>query len=62
MKSVTSGSRVGLLEVLWYLTAIVVVIGSVVGGWNFNLLIALVMLVVLSAMLREVSARTRLKT
>lgn len=62
MKSATSRSRVGLLEALCYLTALVVIIGSVVGGWNFNLLIALVMLIVLYAVLRDVRALTRLKS
>jgi len=63
MKSGTSGSRVALLlEVLCYLTAIIVVAGSVWGGWHLSMPLALVMLVVPYAMLRDVSARTRLKT
>jgi uncharacterized membrane protein YcjF (UPF0283 family) len=62
MKTRTSGSRIGLLQLLCYLTAIVMVIGSVVGGWNFNLLLALVMLVVLYAVLRDVRALTRLRS
>lgn len=61
MKSTASGSRVGLLEVLCYLTAIVVV-GSAVGGWNFNLLIALVILVVLYAVFRDFRALSRSET
>jgi hypothetical protein len=62
MKSGTSGSQAGLLEVLCYLIAIVVVAGSVWGGWDLSMPLALVMLVVLYAMLRDVSALTRLKT
>lgn len=62
MKSETTGRQVGLLEVLCYLTAIVVVVGTVEGGWNFNLLNALVILVVLYAVLRDVRALTRLKS
>ncbi len=62
MKSAASGSQVGLLEVLCYLAATVVVVGSVAGGWNFNLLIALMMLVVAYAILRDVRALSRLNT
>jgi hypothetical protein len=47
MKSGTSGGQAGLLEVLCYLTAIVVVAGSVWGGWDLSMPLALVMLVVL---------------
>jgi hypothetical protein len=60
MKSATGGSQVGLLEVLAYLAAIVVVVGSVVGGWNFNLLIALTLMVATYAVLRDVRALSRL--
>lgn len=56
VKSAPSGREFGLLEVLAYLVAIVVVVGSVVSGWDFNLLIALIMLVVLYAVLRDIRA------
>ncbi len=62
VKSATSWSRIGLLEVLAYFAAIVVVVGSVVSGWDFNLLIALIMLAVLYAVLRDVRSLTGLKT
>ena len=62
MKSAASGSQVGLLEVLCYLAAAVVVVGSVVGVWNFNLLIVLMMLVIAYAALRDVKTLRRLST
>jgi hypothetical protein len=62
MKSATGGSQVGLLEVLAYLAAIVLVVGSVAGGWNFNLLIALIVVIVLYAIFRDVRALNRLNS
>ena len=62
MKSATGGSQVGLLEMLACLAAIVLVVGSVVGGWNFNLLIGLVLMVATYAVLRDVRALSRLAT
>lgn len=63
MKSRLGGSEVRLLEVLAYLAAIIVVVVVPVGrGWNFNLLIALIMLAVVYAVLRDVRALARLKT
>ena len=62
MKSATGGSQVGLLEMLACLAAIVLVVGSVVGGWNFNLLIALIMVIVLYAIFRDVRALNRLNS
>lgn len=62
VKSAPNGSEFGLLEVLAYLAAIVVVVGSVVSGWDFNLLIALIMLAVLYAVLRDVRALAVLKS
>lgn len=60
-KSATRGRQIGLLEVLAYLTAIVVVVGSVVRGWDFNLLIALIMLVVAYAVFRDLGTLSRLE-
>jgi hypothetical protein len=62
MKSATSGSQIGLLEVFCYLAAIAGVVGSVVSGWDFNLLIALIMLVIVYAILHDVRALRRLTT
>lgn len=56
----TGGSQLGLLEVLAYLAGIVLVVGSVVRGWNFNLLIALILVIVLCAIFRDVRALSRL--
>ena len=44
------------------LAAIGVVIGSVPEGWNFNLLIALIMVIVLYAISPDVRALSRLAT
>jgi hypothetical protein len=49
-----SSRAFGLWEVVSYLAAIVVVAGSVISGWNLNLFIALIMLMVLSGILRDV--------
>ena len=57
----TNKQQTGALEVAGYLAAIAIVIGSVVGGWNVNLLIALILLVVTYAALRDVRALSRLK-
>jgi hypothetical protein len=42
--------------------AIVLAISSVPEGWNFNLLIALIMVIVLYAIFRDVRALSRLAT
>lgn len=60
--SAPSGREFGLLEVLAYLIAIVMVVGSFMSGWNFNLLIALIMLVVLYAIFRDVRTLAGLKS
>jgi hypothetical protein len=60
MTSATGGNQVGLLEALGYLAAIVVIVGSAVGGWNFNLLIALIMVIIPYAIFRDVRALNRL--
>ena len=57
----TNEQQTGALEVAGYLAAIAIVIGSVVGGWNVNLLIALILLVATYAALRDVRALSRLK-
>lgn len=57
----TNEKQTGALEVAGYLAAIAIVIGSVVGGWNVNLLIALILLVATYAVLRDVRALSRLK-
>ena len=62
MSSRTNLKQMGALEVVVYLAAIVVVIGSVLRGWNFNLLIALLMVIVLCAIFRDVSALSRLNS
>jgi hypothetical protein len=60
MTSAIGGNQVGLLEALGYLAAIVVIVGSAVGGWNFNLLIALIMVIIPYAIFRDVRALNRL--
>ena len=62
MSSRTNLKQMGALEVVVYLAAIVVVIGSVLRGWNFNLLIALLMVIVLCAIFRDVRALSRLNS
>ena len=54
--------QTGALEVVGYLAAIAIVIGSVVGGWNVNLLIALILLVATYAAFRDIRALSRLAT
>lgn len=67
MKSAPSGIQGGLLmEILGYLAALVgtlvLVVGSVVGGWDFNLLVALIILIVLFAIFRDAKALAGWKT
>ena len=57
----TNEKQTGALEGAGYLAAIAIVIGSVVGGWNVNLLIALILLVATYAVLRDVRTLSRLK-
>lgn len=52
----TNEQQTGVLEVAGYLVAIAIVIGSVVGGWNVNLLIALILRVATYAALKEPTA------
>ena len=56
----TNKQQTGALEVAGYLAAIAIVIGSVVGGWKVNLLIALILLAATYAVLRDVRALSRL--
>jgi len=53
---VRQGEEVGLLEILSYLAAIVMVVGLVMEGWSFNWFIVMIMLDVLYAILRDVKA------
>ena len=53
MKSQQDESRVGLLEIVCALAALTAVVGSVVWRLNFNLIIALFMLVAVYAVLRD---------
>ena len=53
--------QTGVLEVVGSLAAIAIVIGSVVGGWNANLPIALILLAATYAVLRDVRALSRSK-
>ena len=55
---VRQGEEVGLLEILSYLAAIVMVVGLVMEGGSFNWFIVMVMLDVLYAILRDVKALT----
>lgn len=55
---VRQGEEVGLLEILSYLAAIVMVVGLVMEGWSFNWFIVMIMLDVLYAILRDVKALT----
>ena len=57
----TNEKQTGALEGAGYLAAIAIVIGSVVGGWNVNLLIALILLAATYAVLHDVRALNRLK-
>jgi hypothetical protein len=62
-ESITNGRQIGLLVVLAYLAAIVMAmaLGSIQSGRDFDLLIALIMLVVAYAVLRDVNALNRLE-
>jgi uncharacterized membrane protein YcjF (UPF0283 family) len=62
MSSRANEKQTGALEVVAYLVAVVLVVGSVVGGWNFNLLIALILMVSTYAVFRDVRALSRLAT
>ena len=57
----TNEKQTGALKVAGYLAAIAIVVGSVMEGWNVNLLIALILLVATYAVLRDVRALSRLK-
>ncbi len=48
--------RIGFLEVVAYLAAIMAVVGTVAWGWNLNLIVALIMLAVAYAVLRDLRA------
>lgn len=50
------GQQFGLLEVLTYLIALAVVVGSIMRGWDLNLLIALIILAVVYAVFRDIKA------
>lgn len=58
----TNENQTGALEVAGYLAAIVLVIGSVMGGWNVNLPIALILMVAMYAVFRDIRTLTRVKT
>lgn len=58
----TSGRQMGLLKALGYLAAIVVVVGSVVRGWNFNLLVALILVGATYPVVLDMRALNRLAT
>lgn len=53
--------QIGLLEVIAYLAVIVVVVGAVVWGWDLNLLLALILLVVAYAVLCDLRKLWRLR-
>lgn len=59
IQSAASRAKTGLLEVFACLAGIAVV---VVNGWDFNLLLALVMLIILYAVLRNTRSLARLKS
>lgn len=57
----TNEKQTGALEAVEYLAAIAIAIGNVVGGWNGNLLIALILLAATYAVRCDVRALSRLK-
>ncbi len=61
MRSPRSGSPIGWLEVLGFLIGSGVVVCALIGGWQVDLLIALIMLAVVYAALRDVRALSRLR-
>ena len=56
----TNEKQTGALEAVGYLAAIAIVIGNGVGGWNGNLLIALILLAATYAVRCDVRALSRL--
>ena len=62
MNSGNSWNQLGWLEICFYVAALIVVVGSVVGGWTFNILIGLMLLATVYAVLCDIRALTRLKT
>jgi hypothetical protein len=53
--------QIGILEIASYLAAAVAVVGTVVWGWDLNLIILLFILVVTYAVLRDLRALWQLK-
>jgi hypothetical protein len=53
--------QIGILEIASYLAAAVAIVGTMVWGWNLNLVILLIILVVAYAVLRDVRALWLLK-
>jgi len=62
MSSGTNEQQKGALEVVAYLAVIVLVVGRLVGGWNFNLPIAVILMVAIYAVLHDIRALSRLVT
>jgi hypothetical protein len=59
--SPTRDQKIGILEIASYLAAAVAVAGTIVWGWDLNLLILLLILVVTYAVLRDVRSLWILK-
>lgn len=53
--------QIGILEIASYLTAAVAVVGTILWGWNLNLIVSVIILVVAYAVLRDVRSLWLLK-
>ena len=61
MKPPKRRNQIGRLEILFSAAALFLTIGSIVGPWTFNPLIALVLLAVVYVVLRDLRALNGLK-
>jgi len=62
MKARHSGDSIGRLEIIFYVAALLLGLGSIVGAWTFSILIALILFAILYGILRDALALSRSKS
>ena len=62
MKARHSGDSIGRLEILFYVAALLLGLGSIVGAWTFSILIALILFAILYGIIRDALALSRSKS
>ena len=56
MKARHSGDSIGRLEIIFYVAALLLGLGSIVGAWTFSILIALILFAILYGIIRDALA------